>query len=379
MRAGYEDQIAGERGRQRFETANGLPALIPKASAPKGGSDNRRRTALGRVGVRCEPPTKASSCIYMARGDLLIGLLRAAREGDEVVLQQTAEALIAEEREKQHHVLADRLEDALRTNGRRLPHDGEPPPSVPGIQSITPRRSLGDLLLAQSIQEACGELIEEQQRGELLRSHGLEPRHRVLLTGPPGNGKTSLAEAIAEALVVPLLRIRYEAVVTRFLGETAGRLATVFEQARTRHCVLFFDEFEVLAKERGDEHELGEIKRVVSSLLLQVDDLPSHVVVIAASNHPELLDRAAGRRFQLQLELKPPDVAARRAWFERFSKQTREPLGRSAETLARNTPGASFSDLEELTLDVLRRRVIRPEEPLKKLVAQRLRVWNSAR
>ncbi len=315
----------------------------------------------------------------MARGDLLIGLLRAAREGDDVVLQQTAEALIAEEREKHHHVLADRLEDALHTNGRRPPHDSEPPASVPGLQSITPRKSLQELLLAQSVQDACGELIEEQRRGELLRSYGLEPRHRVLLTGPPGNGKTSLAEALAEALVVPFLRVRYEAVVTSFLGETAGRLATVFEQARTRHCVLFFDEFEVLAKERGDEHELGEIKRVVSSLLLQVDDLPSHVVVIAASNHPELLDRAAGRRFQIHLELKPPNLAARQAWFERFSKQFREPLGRSSETLARATPGTSFSDLEQLTLDIQRQRVMHPDEPPKKLVGQRLRVWKSTR
>lgn len=109
----------------------------------------------------------------------------------------------------------------------------------------------------------------------MLRSHGLEPRHRILLAGPPGNGKTSLAEAIAEALSIPLLAVRYEFVIGSFLGETARRLRRVFDFARTTPCVLFFDEFDVVGKERGDIHETGEIKRVVSSLLLQMDDLPS--------------------------------------------------------------------------------------------------------
>src|SRR3712207_6872521 len=93
-----------------------------------------------------------------------------------------------------------------------------------------------------------------------------------------------------------------------YLGETAGRLKRVFEYARTTPCVLFFDEFDTIGKERGDVHETGEIKRVVSSLLLQIDALPSYVTVVVASNHPELLDRAVWRRFQLRLYLPPPKI-----------------------------------------------------------------------
>jgi SpoVK/Ycf46/Vps4 family AAA+-type ATPase len=311
----------------------------------------------------------------VARGDLLIGLVRAARQGDHASVQRTAEALIAEEREKQHHVLADRLQEALRSNGRQSRDAAEPQPPLPGVQTLTPKTQLSDLLLPRSILGACSELIEEQARAELLRSYGLEPRHRLLLTGPPGNGKTSLAEGIAEALLVPLLRVRYEGVVTSFLGETASRLRKVFEFARTRHCVLFFDEFEVLAKERGDEHELGEIKRVVSSLLLEIDDLPSHVVVVAASNHPELLDRAAARRFQIRLRLDPPNPAARREWFDRFSRDVNEPVKRTSDAMAKATAGASFADLEQLTLDIKRQRVLQPEEPLDRLISHRLRAW----
>jgi SpoVK/Ycf46/Vps4 family AAA+-type ATPase len=310
----------------------------------------------------------------MARADLLIHLVRAARERDDEELRRTVESMIAEEREKQHHLLAERLEDALRAaapigNGN---HRAE---GTAGIAILTPRRRLDDLVLSEAVRAAVEELIEEQQRTEVLRAHALEPRHRVLLTGPPGNGKTSLAEAIAEALLLPLLVVRYEEVIGSYLGETASRLAAVFGFARVRRCVLFFDEFDAVAKERGDEHETGEIKRVVSSLLMQVDALPSHAIVVAASNHPELLDRAAHRRFQLRLELPMPGKVARMAWFERLLSELGEPVGLNADTLARRTTGASFSQLQDLAEDIQRRRVLEPGTSLRRLVPDRVRRW----
>jgi AAA+ superfamily predicted ATPase len=102
---------------------------------------------------------------------------------------------------------------------------------------------------------------------------------------------------------VQLFVVRYEAMIGSFLGETAGRLKRVFDYARRTPCVLFFDEFDSVGKERGDIHETGEIKRVVTSLLMQIDDLPSYTIVVAATNHAELLDRAVWRRFQLRLGL----------------------------------------------------------------------------
>jgi SpoVK/Ycf46/Vps4 family AAA+-type ATPase len=316
----------------------------------------------------------------VARGDLILSIVEAARVGDNDGLRRTVEALIAEERGKQHHVLADRLETALHQNGlsATYPAEGTRGAAAP-VELITPRRRLEDLLLPGHVSAACAEIVEEQQRVELLRSYGLEPRHRILLTGPPGNGKTSLTEAIAEALLIPLLRVRYEAVVGSFLGETATQLSRVFAFARTRHAVLFFDEFDAIAKERGDEHETGEIKRVVSSLLMQIDDLPSHVVVIAASNHPELLDRAAGRRFELHLELPPPDLGARTAWFTRFIATLDEPVKRTPVGLARATAGASFASLEDLTLDIRRRHALEPDAALASLISERLNMWKQDR
>src|SRR5205807_4472344 len=136
------------------------------------------------------------------------------------------------------------------------------------------------------------------------------------------------------ALMVPFVVARYDGLIASYLGETSSRLKKLFDYVRTRQCVLFFDEFDTVGKERGDVHETGEIKRVVSSLLLQIDDLPSHVVVITATNHPELLDRAVWRRFQVRLHLPPPTPAQIAEWFRRFQARVKEPLGYRSEALA---------------------------------------------
>jgi AAA+ superfamily predicted ATPase len=263
----------------------------------------------------------------MARSDLLINLVKAGVSGDTGTFNRTVDAIVAEERAKQHNVVADQLERVVRTtngNGpsnviRHAPESGHRARDF--ISEIMPRRRLDDLVLPETTLLATKQLIEEQQRGNLLRSHSLEPRHRILLVGPPGNGKTTLAEAIAESLAVPFFVVRYEGMIGSFLGETAARLKRVFEYARTTPCVLFFDEFDAVGKERGDKHETGEIKRVVTSLLMQIDDLPSYVVVIAATNHAELLDRAVWRRFQLRLPLPAPSLKQLADYIEQLAKK----------------------------------------------------------
>ena len=142
---------------------------------------------------------------------------------------------------------------ALYTNGNSGTH--VPAPGIDPahrsrnfIAEIVPQRRLEDMVLSDICREVIGQLIEEQQRSSLLRANGLDPRHRVLLIGPPGNGKTSMAEAIAEALALPLFVVRYEAMIGSYLGETASRLKMVFDYARTTPCVLFFDEFDAVGK-----------------------------------------------------------------------------------------------------------------------------------
>lgn len=317
----------------------------------------------------------------MPRADLIVNLVKAGSQGDTKLLHSTVEALAAEERAKNHHQLADKLVSNLQPGQRNF--------SAPNVvrsydaghggllYDVNPERGLDDLLLEDDTLATVREVIEEQHRRDLLGSYGIEPRHRILLAGAPGNGKTSLAEAIASELMVPLFVVRYEAVIGSFLGETSSRLKKVFDFVRTHQCVLFFDEFDTLGKERGDEHETGEVKRVVSSLLLQIDALPSHVVVITATNHPELLDRAVWRRFQLRLELPAPSLKQSEAWLKRFQEQLGQPLGLSPKVLATQLAAANFSDLQQFCEDVHRRYILSlPSGNVKGIVRERLQQWH---
>lgn len=316
----------------------------------------------------------------MARADLLYDLIKYGLNNDNLNFRKVAETICAEERAKQHGVLANKVEELLRIQNRPLMRDISQPSIRNGEQSLfnekIPSRKLEQLLLPQSVVDCCSDLIEEQSRADLLRSHGLEPRNKILLVGPPGNGKTSLAEAIAEALMLPLLTIKYESIVGAYLGETATRLGKLFDYAKTRQCVLFFDEFETLGKERGDTHETGEIKRVVSSLLLQIDALPSYVIVIAATNHDALLDKAAWRRFQLRLSLPKPSRRDLEIWFAQFEERVGFNFGLEPSTLAKKFLGKSYAEAEEFALSVYRKYVLRmPNGNIKNITQNELSLY----
>ncbi len=316
----------------------------------------------------------------MARADLLLNLVKYGVSGNKQMFKKVVEAIIAEEREKKHNVLADKLENAIRL--MQPEQNGIIRPLIDGrienlLQEISPSKSINDLVLPQNVISVCNEFVEEQHRVDLLRSYGLEPRNRLLFIGSPGTGKTSLAEAIAEMLIVPLYVVRYEGIIGTYLGETANRLGKVIDFVSTRKCVLFFDEFETLGKERGDLHETGEIKRVVSSLLLQIDSLPSHVMVIGATNHPELLDRAVWRRFNVRVNLPLPTRSRIEEYFEKFQRKHNIKFGYANSTLAKKMLGCDFSELEEFGISVLRQHVLSlPNPDIKKIVARELEGWN---
>jgi AAA+ superfamily predicted ATPase len=317
----------------------------------------------------------------MARSDLLIRLTQYGIRGDKLNFKKVVEAIIAEERAKQHKVLAERLEEIINIapNGRNVSNSNTllSDQRINNLfYEIIPQKKLSDLILPDETLQICLDFIQEQHRSDLLRSYNLEPRNRILLIGPPGNGKTSLAEALAEALVVPLLVVRYENIVGIYLGETANRLNRLFENVVTHKCVLFFDEFETLGKERGDLHDTGEIKRVVSSLLMQIDNLPSHVIVIGATNHPELLDRAVWRRFQIRMTLPPPTCENIDKWFQEFAQRISIPLGYTPKSLANRFKGSNFSEVEEFGSTIFRQFVLeQPNANMKDIIDKIFRNW----
>ena len=319
----------------------------------------------------------------MARADLLCELIRYGLVNDSASFRKAAEALCAEERAKQHTVLAAKIEELLKNSRRPITRENPNSPTIirGGIsdQSLfsekVPQKRLDHLILPDYVRSACQDLINEQNRADLLQSYGINPRNKLLLIGPPGNGKTSLAEAIAEALMIPILTVRYESIIGSYLGETASRLS---KYAKTRECVLFFDEFETLGKERGDVHETGEIKRVVSSLLMQIDALPSYVIAIAATNHDNLLDKAAWRRFQIRLDIPKPTRSNLEEYYRFFEKERDFKFGLQPSTLAKKTLGISYAEAEEFALSVYRQYVLSlPNDNVKEITERAIRSWQS--
>jgi SpoVK/Ycf46/Vps4 family AAA+-type ATPase len=312
----------------------------------------------------------------MARADILLSIVKSAIGNDSLSLRKAVEALTADERSKNHHILADRLTELLSLQNSQLSKN------IPFIQNgandlvfeVIPEKRFDDLVLGRDTLEICREVVDEHHRADILKSYGISPRHRLLFVGPPGNGKTTLAEAVASALMYPLIVVRYENIIGSYLGETASRLQKVFDLAKARKCVIFLDEFETLGKERGDTHETGEIKRVVSSLLLQIDRLPSYTVVITASNHPELLDRAVWRRFQVKIQLPQPTKGQVVQYIEKFEERTSFDFRVAHNSLSDKLLGVSFSEIEEFCVDVLRQCILnRTQDNPKDVIKNRIK------
>jgi SpoVK/Ycf46/Vps4 family AAA+-type ATPase len=321
----------------------------------------------------------------MARADLICELIKYGLLNDHTNFRKAAEALCAEERAKQHTILANKIQDLLSMEKKQSIERNSTVNIVRGGMNEStlfwekiPQKRMDNLILPSAVKDICQGMIDEQLKSEILQSYGLEPRNKMLLIGPPGNGKTSLAEAIAEALMVPLLTVRYESIVGAYLGETASKLSKLFEIAKTRKCVLFFDEFETLGKERGDAHETGEIKRVVSSLLMQIDSLPSYVVAIAATNHDTLLDKAAWRRFQVKIEIPKPTRDNLEIFFRHFQEERGFEFGILSSNLAKKTLGLSYAEAEELALEIYRQYVLNiPQDKPKEITSQVLKLWQT--
>lgn len=314
------------------------------------------------------------------RSDLILSLAHAGIAGDRPSLQRTVRALAEEAAAKQQHTLAKRFSSLIEGREMRYAGDVTPlpiPDKIRGlVHAIEPRRRFGDLVLSPSTVAELKELLDEHRQIELLRSYSMEPRHTMLLVGPPGTGKTSLAEALAAELGLPLFVVRYDAIVGSYLGETAAKLNELLEYAAKTPSVLFFDEFDAIGKERGDIHETGEIKRVVSSLLMQLDALPSHVFVVCATNHPELLDRAVWRRFEIHVRMPNPTKAQVQRWFKLLSKEIGAGDEMPLDKLVAAFAGASYSDLEQFNLDVKRKIVLARQPDYNKIFGQVIKKWS---
>lgn len=211
-------------------------------------------------------------------------------------------------------------------------------------------------VLSDGVSAVIDQIVKERLNPELLRADDLDPSRSVLLVGPPGVGKTLSAFWIAERLGLPLLVLDLAAVMNSYLGRTGTNLRHVIDHARQRDCVLLLDELDAVAKRRDDQAEIGELKRLVTVLLQEVDRWPPHALLLGATNHPDLLDPAIWRRFDVEVHLDLPGCANRWAFLDQFADgRIDQHIG---EAFALATEGWSFADLERAVLGARRRAAL---------------------
>lgn len=198
-----------------------------------------------------------------------------------------------------------------------------------------------------SVQDTLNRLVEERRKVQALLEAGLEPTGTVLFTGPPGVGKTLGARWVARELGLPLMILDLSAVMSSYLGRTGANLRHVLDYAKSVECVLLLDELDAIAKKRHDASEIGELKRLVTVLLQQLDDWPSSGLLIAATNHAELLDLAVWRRFEQLIEFPLPDRTSVHAYLRGlFDEIAPEITELWCDVLSVSLANSSFSDIE---------------------------------
>lgn len=257
----------------------------------------------------------------MAAGRHIKALITAYRDRDDLAFRRAAQAIIDEEESKRHTALArdlKRLLAAPAASSSAVPAASDSVVSLPepprdrdsGMPLATvqiPRDSLQHLVLETELANSLLALVDEVERWSLLDRHGVPRRNRLLLHGPPGCGKTSIAVALAHALGRPLVTVRVESVVSSFLGETSSNVKKVFDFAASGAFLVFFDEFDSLGKGRDDPTDHGELRRVVNAFLQLIDGYTGPSLIVAATNHAQILDEAMWRRFDEVLNVGAPD------------------------------------------------------------------------
>lgn len=253
----------------------------------------------------------------MASADQLKALLKSHMEGDDSHFYAVAMQMAAHEAKLGHGKLAEEMRamvDAAKSRSMSVPAGKRPTPiaqprgDLAGLLDASyPKARFAEMILDAATAERLQRLVKEQRHCAKIQAHGLSPRRKLLLVGPPGTGKTLTALALAGELGIPLFVVRLDALITKFMGETAAKLRQVFDAIASVRGVYFFDEFDAIGAQRGFGNDVGEIRRVLNSFLQMLERDESSSIVIAATNHPQALDYALFRRFDDVIEYSLPN------------------------------------------------------------------------
>lgn len=303
----------------------------------------------------------------MASADQLKALLKSHLDGDDQRFYSVAMQVAAHEAKVGHGKLAEELRslvDKAKLRGGAAQASDKPVPigrprgELANLLSVSyPKGRLADMVLSHELAQQLARIIREQRHAADILAHGLQPRRKLLLMGPPGTGKTMTASVLAGELGLPLFQVRLDGLMTKFMGEAAAKLRQIFESTQQARGVYFFDEFDAIGSQRGLTNDVGEIRRILNSFLQMIEQDSSHSLIIGATNHSDILDNALFRRFDDLLHYELPDQ-------EHIATVLKARLGRMAvkgvswQQLADEATGLSYAEVTRAADEALKSALI---------------------
>jgi SpoVK/Ycf46/Vps4 family AAA+-type ATPase len=308
----------------------------------------------------------------MASADQLKALLQSHLEGNETRFFSVAMQVAAHEAKLGHGKLAEELRTlidqakvrrATNTDCNAIPIS-KPRGELANLLAVSyPKLRMVDMVLSADLQQHLERVIREQRHATEILAHGLQPRRKLLLIGPPGTGKTMTASVLAGELGLPLFQVRLDGLITKFMGETAVKLRQIFESIKHTRGVYFFDEFDAIGSQRGLANDVGEIRRILNSFLQMIEQDDSHSLIIGATNHPDILDNALFRRFDDLLHYELPDESNITSVIKgRLSRIANK--NTSWKHLATKALGLSYAELARATDEVLKTALIERKDTI---------------
>ncbi|WAC11513.1 AAA family ATPase [Dyadobacter pollutisoli] len=310
----------------------------------------------------------------MAAANQIKNLIKSFGESDDSRFFTTALQIAATEARQGHNLFAQELKaiiDKAKKERSTSTIEGKSVQlSLPKrelqelIEVFVPRIKLNDLVLDNNVSAHLEKLIEEQQRWEILKKHNLEPTRKLLLTGPPGTGKTMTAQAIAGELGLAVYIIRLDGLMSKFLGESISKLRLIFDAMIDHRAVYLFDEFDSIGSHRNQGQDIGEVKRVLNSFLINIEKDKSNSIIIAATNMPESLDTALFRRFDeivsypLPNEAQIQEVISKNMSSYSFNRRI------NYKEISKIASGMNYSELTKACREVIKNMVLKGKENL---------------
>jgi SpoVK/Ycf46/Vps4 family AAA+-type ATPase len=319
------------------------------------------------------------------KADLLKRVFRAIATDDEVAVGKLLSAIVQEERKKGHTILAEQLESITKSKSKSSAAGSHNKSSTSAIASVSKLQSLTELpnskrsqlplvteiprdklrhhtILSAEVEQRFQRIEREYAARDRLAHHGFNYKQKILLYGLPGCGKTMSAERLAWNTGLPLLKVRFDTMVSSYLGETATNLREIFEVASKNPCLLFLDECDSLAKSREDNNEVGEMKRVVNTFLQILDEYnTSSGLLVAATNLDKSLDMAVWRRFDDAIEVPKPTAKE----LEALLKQTLLTMEKGSidwHSIVAKMQGFSAAQAVRVAQDAAKRAILDREE-----------------